>query len=80
MSLKGQKLSCWSPGTKQGGPPFHFYNRVSWALPTFYTPGEAVGASAAPLVTGPRGLHVSVADDTGCSSFPTSSLEHPAAH
>lgn len=52
MSLKDQKLSCWSRGTKQGGPPFHFYDRVSWVLPTFYTPREAVVASAAPLVTG----------------------------
>lgn len=50
-SGKVQKLSCRSPGTKQGGLPFRFSNRVSWALPTFYSPREANGASMARPVT-----------------------------
>lgn len=50
-SGNGQKLSCRSPGTKQGGLPFRFSNRVSWALPTFYSPREANGASTALPVT-----------------------------
>lgn len=50
-NLKGQKLSCWNPGAKQGGLPFLFSSGVSWALPNVCTTREADSVSTALQVT-----------------------------